>query len=95
MTQVEDWPQYATVLDTAAADRIDVALELPSMLVARAPEPAAGNPESRRSSATPPAPRPAPTEVPEPGAPSPARAQEMAAATGYSPPKLPAPGRGR
>lgn len=95
MTQSEDWPQYATVLDTAATDGIDVALELPSMLAASAAERAAISPDAARPPATPPAPRPARTEVPEPVAPSPARAQEMAAAAGYSPPKPPAPGRGR
>ena len=43
MTQSKDWPQYAAVLDSAAADGSDVATELPSMLAARtkAPEPAA------------------------------------------------------
>jgi hypothetical protein len=39
-TQVEDWPQYAAVLDSAAADGIDVATEPPSMIAARAAEPA-------------------------------------------------------
>lgn len=95
MIHTEDRPQYAAVLDTAAADGIDVATELPSMLAARAAEPAAVNPEPGRPTATPPAPRAARAEVPEPAAPSPARAQEMAAAAGYSPPRPPAPGRGR
>jgi hypothetical protein len=67
LTQGEDWPQYAAVLDTAAADGIDVATELPSMLAART----------------------------EPPTPAPARAQERAAAAGYSPPGPPARGRGR
>jgi cell filamentation protein len=95
MTQSEDWPQYATALDAATADGIDVATELPSMLAARATEPAAITPDAGRRTATPPAPRPARTEAPVPVAPSPARAQEMAAAAGYSPPTPPAPGRGR
>ncbi len=95
MTHSEDWPQYAAVLDTAAADGIDVATELPSMLAAHAAEPAAVNHDPRHPTATP-APRPASTEAPEPtAAPSTARAQEMAAAAGYAPPKPPAPSRGR
>jgi hypothetical protein len=40
LTQVEDWPHYAAVLDSAAADGIDVATELPTMIAARAAEPA-------------------------------------------------------
>jgi cell filamentation protein len=95
MTQSANWPQYANALDTAAADGIDVATELPSMLAARGAEPAAGNPDPGRPTATPPTARPARTETPESATPAPTRAQEMAAAAGYSPPKLPAPGRGR
>lgn len=65
MTHSEDWPQYANALDTAAADGIDVATELPSMLAARTAEPAAitpdaGSPTSHtvRPHPDPPAPRP-------------------------------------
>jgi cell filamentation protein len=93
LTQVEDWPHYAAVLDGAAADGIDVATELTTMIAARAAEPAVtSNPVA-------PASRPAPssaarTETP-PSAPSQAQAQEMAAAAGYSPPSPPPRGRGR
>lgn len=46
MTQSENWPQYANALDTAAADGIDVATELPSMPAARTAEPAAITPDA-------------------------------------------------
>lgn len=95
MTQSEDWPQYATVLDTAAADGIDVATELPAMLAVRAAGPAAGNPDLERRPATSPTSLAARTEAPEPVAPSPARAREIAEAAGYAPPTPVAPGRGR
>jgi cell filamentation protein len=93
LSQVEDWPQYAAVLDSAAADGIDVATELPSMIAARAAEPAAA------SDPVAPTPRPAArstanTKTPPP-TPSPAHAQEMAAAAGYSPPNPQPRGRGR
>lgn len=93
LTQVEDWPQYAAVLDSAAADGIDVATELPSMIAARAAEPAvASDPvaPTRRPAAS----STAQTKTPPP-TPSPAHAQEMAAAAGYSPPNPPPRGRGR
>jgi cell filamentation protein len=93
LTQVEDWPQCAAVLDRAAADGIDVATELPAMIAARAAEPAAAS-DPVAPTPRPAAPGTAQTKTPPP-MPSPAHAQEMAAAAGYSPPNPPPRGRGR
>lgn len=95
LTQDADWPQYAAVLDEAAAAGIDVAAELPSMLTARAAQPPTDTSDPAEPAARPGAPRGAHPEVPAPAAPSPTQSQEMAAAAGYSPPNPPAPGRGR
>jgi cell filamentation protein len=93
LTQVEDWPQYAAVLDRAAADGIDVATELPTMMATRAAEPVLAS-DSAALTSRPAAASTARTETPPPTL-SPVKAQEMAAAASYSPPNPPARGRAR